>query len=81
MPDSTKHLVLQMDYNGKRHGEPDAWHWLDFGVLRGNTRDAHLADARAHVKRSGTSKFIRGWRVVERTTVITDEVIEELSNG
>lgn len=74
-----KRLVLQMDYNGKRHGEADNWEWQDSPFkLNGLSRELQIEQAKEHVRRAGESKFIRGWRVVERTTVETDELVEEL---
>lgn len=73
-------LVLQYDYNGKRSGEPDNWEWIDAGfVLKGDTDDEKLEMAKDYVtNRAGSSKFIRGYRVIRRTTVTTDELVEEL---
>lgn len=74
MPTYTR-LVLQMDYNSKRSGEPDSWSWLDSPfVLRGSPEE-QIEQAKAHVARRGDNKFVRGWRIVERTTVETDVVL------
>lgn len=81
-PETRTKLVLQMDYNSKRVGDPDSWQWIDNPIKLRGTREEQIAEARAHVKRGGTSKFIRGYRIVERLTVTTDTLVEELDpNG
>jgi hypothetical protein len=81
-PRTHTQLVLQLEYNGKRSGEPDSWQWQDSAYrMRGNSPQEEIEDGKRFMQRSGHSKFIRGWRIVERTTVTTDTVVEELVNG
>lgn len=81
---TTRRLVLQYEYNGKRLGDPDNWQWLDSPFkLRGSTPEEQLAAARDFVRGAGSdleNKFIRAYRVVERTTVTTDALFSELQD-
>lgn len=75
-----REFILQHEYDTSRSGEPANWRWVSVGIiLKGETREACEADARRIVANQHASRFVRGYRLVERVTATLDWPLAEIA--